>query len=141
MDSGVIQVGQLGIRYIRDGANDKQMGAFELIVPSNANVPPAHSHSLNEEMVYVLEGKLRYSVDQEVRDLSPGESMFTPKGAVHGFSNPFDTTARVLVVLTPDVGAQYFKDVAGVLGAGGPPDKQKLVAVMSQYGLKLPGTP
>ncbi len=137
----MIQVGQLGIRYIRDGANDKQMGAFELIVPPGANVPPAHSHSLNEEMVYVLEGKLRYSVDQEVRDLSPGESMFTPKGAVHGFSNPFESTARVLVVLTPDVGAQYFKDVASVLGAGGPPDKQKLVAVMSQYGLKLPGAP
>src|SRR5262249_14952179 len=123
----VIEIGQLKIRYLRDGAKDGQVGAFELIVPAGSNVPPPHSHSLNEEYLYVLEGKLRYSVDGVIRDLGVGESSFTPKGATHGFSNPFDATARALVVLSPDIGAQYFRDVRAVLGAGGPPDRAKLV--------------
>lgn len=104
----VIQVGKLEIRYLRDGTERRETGAFELIVPPNANVPPPHSHTDNEELIYVLEGTLRYSVDGETRDLKAGESMFTPKGSVHGFSNPFETLAKALVVLSPDIGPGIF---------------------------------
>ena len=68
----VIAVGQLSIRYLRDGAKDKAIGAFEMTVPLGSNVPPPHSHSLNEEYVYILEGRLRYSVNELTRDLAPG---------------------------------------------------------------------
>jgi quercetin dioxygenase-like cupin family protein len=130
-----ISVGQLTIRYLIDGAEKKQMGAFELIIPANAVVPPPHSHRHNEEIIYVLEGKLRYFVNQDARELKPGDSMFTPKDAVHGFSNPFSETVRALVVLSPDVGAQYFRDVAAVVNAEGPPDRTKLLKIMEGYGL------
>jgi hypothetical protein len=50
--------------------------------------------------------------------------MSTPRGAVHQFSNPGSATARALVMMTPDVGAQYFRNVAAVVGAGGPPEGQ-----------------
>ena len=133
-----IHVGQLTIRYLIDGSATGSLGVFELIVPPGSNVPPPHSHSKNEEIVYVLEGRLRYSVNGDSRDLSPGETMFTPKGGVHGFSNPFETTARALITMSPDVGAQYFHDVAEIVQRPGPPDKAALVAVMSRYGLVLP---
>ena len=87
-ESSVIRVGQLSIRYLLDGADAHTMGMFELSVPPGSNVPPPHSHSHNEECVYVLEGTLRYRVGDTTRDLGPGDSMFTPKGTVHGFSNP-----------------------------------------------------
>jgi uncharacterized cupin superfamily protein len=117
----VIPVGQMTIRYLCDGSQEKQMGTFEMIVPPKSNVPPAHSHSNNEELVYVLEGKLHYTVDSETRDLGPGETMSTPMGSTHGFSNPFEIPARVFVVL---------------VNAGGPPDSAKLMEVMAGYGLK-----
>jgi quercetin dioxygenase-like cupin family protein len=136
VEAELIAVGQIQVRYLRDGAGEGQTGAFEMVVPPQSNVPPPHSHSHNEEYIYVLEGRMRYSVNEEVKDLSAGESAFTPKGAVHGFSNPFSEPSRALVVLSPDIGAQYFRDVAAVLGAGGPPDRAKLVQVMDRYGLK-----
>jgi len=135
MDAAEIKVGQLGINYLLDGSRTGSLGLFELIVPPGSNVPPPHSHSNNEEFLYVLAGTLRYSVGAETRDLTPGDSMRTPKGVVHGFSNPFTETARALVVQSPDIGAQYFKDVAVVINAGGPPDRTALVSVMSKYGL------
>jgi quercetin dioxygenase-like cupin family protein len=135
-----INAGQLGIRYLVDGSRTGSMGVFELTVPAGSNVPPPHSHSNNEEIVYVLEGMLRYTVGGETRDLLPGQTMHTPRGTVHGFSNPSDRTARALIVLSPDIGAQYFRDIAAVVNAGGPPDKATLIAVMGRYGL-VPAAP
>jgi quercetin dioxygenase-like cupin family protein len=139
-DDSLIRIGNLTIRYLVDGSQSGAMGLFELEVPPGSNVPPPHSHSHNEECVYVLEGTLRYSVDAVTRDLRPGDWMRTPKGSVHGFSNPHDQNARALIFLAPDVGAQFFRDVADVLNAGGTGDKRALVAVMSRYGL-VPAAP
>lgn len=130
-----IKAGQLTIRYLVDGSKSGSVGMFELEVPPGSNVPPPHSHSNNEEIVYVLEGKLQYAVGNETRDLAPGETMLTPKGTVHRFSNPFSAVARALIILSPDIGAQYFRDVAAVVNAGDPPDKAALVSIMGRYGL------
>ncbi|QQX88336.1 cupin domain-containing protein [Cupriavidus necator] len=135
-----INIGQLSIQYLIDGTATGGMGVFELTVAPGSQVPPPHSHTHNEECVYVLEGILRYSVDGVVRDLVPGEWMFTPRGSVHHFSNPHNGTARALIVLTPDIGAQYFRDVGTIVSAGGPVDPSKLIDVMSRYGL-VPAPP
>ncbi|MGH8291638.1 MAG: cupin domain-containing protein [Steroidobacteraceae bacterium] len=73
----IIRVGQLEIRYVQPGDNTCEVGCFELRVPPGSNVPPPHSHSANEELVYVLEGTLRYTVGSETRDLQPGDCMAT----------------------------------------------------------------
>lgn len=135
-----VKVGQLSIQYLIDGSNSGSMGIFELTIPPGSNVPPPHSHVNNEEIVYVLEGSLRYSVGTDTRDLLPGQTMHTPKGVVHAFSNPFGSTARALIVLSPDIGEQYFKDMGAVVNAGSPPDKAAMVAIMGRYGL-VPAAP
>jgi quercetin dioxygenase-like cupin family protein len=134
----VVKIGQLEIRYLVDGTvTGAGVGMFELTVPPGARVPPAHSHRDNEEVIYVLEGMLRYAVDDEVRDLKQGERMYTPRGSVHAFSNPHDRPARALIVLTPDIGAQYFRDIAEVASAPGGPNPAKMMEVMNRYGLVL----
>jgi quercetin dioxygenase-like cupin family protein len=134
----VIKIGQLEIRYLLDGTvTGAGVGMFELTVPAGARVPPAHSHKHNEEVIYVIEGVLRYTVDGETRDLAPGQRMYTPRGSVHAFSNPHGGLARALVILTPDIGAQYFRDVAEVANAPGEPNPAKMMEVMARYGLVL----
>jgi quercetin dioxygenase-like cupin family protein len=137
----VITIGQLSIRYLMDGTKTGAgSGMFELTVGPGARVPPAHSHRDNEEIVYVLEGKLRYSVDDDVRDLGPGDRMYTPRGSVHAFSNPHDQPAKALVILTPDIGAQYFRDIADIANVPGGPNPAKMAEVMARYGL-VPSPP
>lgn len=137
----VVMIGPLEIRYLMDGTvSGAGFGMFELVVPPGSPVPPPHAHRDNEELVYVLEGKLRYAVGDETRDLMPGDHMYTPRGAVHAFSNPHDRTARALITLTPDIGAQYFRDVAAAISGGTGPDRAKLLEVMARYGLQ-PATP
>lgn len=141
----IIRVGQLQIRYLQEAGNGCEIGCFELTVPPGSNVPPPHSHTANEELVYVLEGTLRHTVGGETKDLQAGESRVTPRGVAHGFSNPHAVTARALVILTPDtIGSQYFRDVGAIVNSAGPPDRAKLIAVMHGYGLESvapPATP
>jgi quercetin dioxygenase-like cupin family protein len=140
MNGHTVHIGQLQIRYLVDGSATEGLGLFEMQVPPGAHVPPPHSHRDNEECVYVLDGVLRYSVGEDTRDLRPGDWMSTPRGIVHHFSNPGAETARALVIMTPDIGAQYFRDVAAVINAGGPPDRARLLEVMTRYGL-VPAAP
>jgi len=133
----VIRVGQIEIRYLQESGNGCEIGSFEMTIPPNAMVPPPHSHTDNEEFIYVLSGTLLYTVDGETRDLGPGESMATPRGSVHAFSNPHSETTRALVVNAPDIGAGYFREIAAILDTGGPPDRSRLLATMEKYGLKL----
>jgi quercetin dioxygenase-like cupin family protein len=136
----VIRVGQIEIRYLQHAGEDRQLGCFEMRVPPGSNVPPPHSHTGSEELIVALEGCLRYTVGDETRDLQAGDSMSTPPGVVHGFSNPHSDWARVLVINTPDIGADYFREVAALVNAGGPPDRAKLAATMQRYGL-VPAAP
>lgn len=46
-------------------------------------MPPARSHSNNEEIVYCPEGTVRTSVGDEVRDLKPCEWGYSPRGVTH----------------------------------------------------------
>ena len=138
--SQVVNVGQIEIRYLVDGADKGGLGLFEMKVPPGAHVPPPHSHTNNEECVYVLDGVLRYRVDDDTRDLQPGEWMSTPRGSVHHFSNPGSEIVRALVMMTPDIGEQYFREVGALAAAGGPPDRAKLMAVMTRFGL-VPAAP
>jgi quercetin dioxygenase-like cupin family protein len=140
MSQQIIKVGQLEINYFVDGAETGGLGLFEMKIPPGSNVPPPHSHTNNEECVYVLEGMLRYTVDDVTRDLQPGEWMSTPRGSVHAFNNPGTETVRALVMLTPDIGAQFFKDVGVLAAAGGPPDRAKFLEIFDRYGL-VPAAP
>ena len=89
MSQQAIKVGQLQVRYLVDGARSGGLGMFELTIPAGAHVPPPHSHTDNEECVYVLEGVLRYTVDDETRDLEPGDWMSTPRG-LYRYDPPVD---------------------------------------------------
>jgi quercetin dioxygenase-like cupin family protein len=131
----VIRVGQLEIRYLQEAENACRIGCFELRVAPGSNVPPPHSHTANDELVYVLEGTLRFTVGGETRDLQTGDSMVTPRGVPHGFSNPHAAVARALVINTPDIGAQYFREMAAIINAAGPPDRQALKSTMQKFGL------
>lgn len=74
MSAAEVKVGQLGINYLLDGSQSGSLGVFELTIPAGSNVPPPHSHSHNEECVYVLEGTLRYTVGTKPAIWAPGRA-------------------------------------------------------------------
>ncbi|MFK0379182.1 cupin domain-containing protein [Pandoraea sp. NPDC090278] len=135
----LITIGSLSMRFLVDGRDTTgHMAMAEMIVQPLAKVPPPHRHVDVDETIHVLDGSLTYRVDDCVRVLNAGDYCFSPRGTVHHFSNPGDVPARALVVFSPaKIGPEYFREVAGVLGAGGPPNLEMMKSVMKRHGLEL----
>jgi quercetin dioxygenase-like cupin family protein len=142
MKKETIKAGQITIDFLMEAADTNGSAAmFEFTVPAGAKVPVAHYHENFDETIYGLAGVITFTVDGEAIDILPGETCFIPRGAVHGFNNLKQEDAKALAVITPALlGPIYFKEVAEIVNAGGPPDVAKLKQVMSKHGL-IPAMP
>lgn len=133
----VINVGQLEMRFLLDGDDTGgRQTVFEFIVPSGSRVPAPHYHEHVDETLYGLEGVLTFTVDGVPHQIGPGDYCFVPRGVVHGFVNHGPETTRTLAMLTPaSIGPEYFRDMAALISAGGPPDPAKIAETMRKHGL------
>jgi quercetin dioxygenase-like cupin family protein len=95
-----------------------------------------HYHKDYDETIYGLEGVITFTVEGRAVNIAPGEACFIPRGAVHGFNNLKQVDAKALAVVTPAlISPDYFRDIATIVTAGGPPDLDKIKAVMAKHGL------
>jgi quercetin dioxygenase-like cupin family protein len=137
MKKAPIRIGQLGINFLLEGADTNgSLAMFEFTVPVGGRVPIPHYHKHYDETVYGLEGEIALTVDGKTVNIGPGESCFIPRGAVHGFKNLKQVDSKALAVVTPAlIGPDFFQEVAAIASAGGPPDVERIKAVMARHGL------
>jgi quercetin dioxygenase-like cupin family protein len=142
MKRETIKAGTITIDFLMEAADSNGSAAmFEFTVPAGVKVPVPHYHENFDETIYGLQGVMTFTVDGERIDIAAGETCFIPRGAVHGFDNFKQQVAKALAVITPALlGPIYFKEVAEIVNAGGPPDVAKLKQVMAKHGL-IPATP
>lgn len=63
-----------------------------------------HKHPDQEEVIYVVGGKVEQWIEREKKILVPGDSAFIPGGMVHASFNTSDADAHVIAILSPCVG-------------------------------------
>jgi quercetin dioxygenase-like cupin family protein len=98
-------------------------GAFALLeyhVPPYGAGLPAHAHAAAAEWVYVVEGMLAGSIDDQTITVKLGELVLVPPSAIHRFWNPAAAPARVLSLFAPAVAeeAELLPPPAPVPGPG-----------------------
>lgn len=79
------------------------------IVTLHVNLKPGkghdfHRHPQQEEVIYVLQGRIEQWVDQEMKVLEVGDAAFIAAGVVHASFNMGQNDAQVLAILGPAVG-------------------------------------
>jgi quercetin dioxygenase-like cupin family protein len=108
------------------------------------NVPPPHIHHREDEVFYVLEGEMTFSVGDQTIKATPGTMVFLPRGVVHSFVIDSEQ-ARILAVATPAGMEGYFQECgvpAPSMTLPPPTDTpyseiQKMMAVAPKYGLEF----
>ena len=137
MKNEVIRVGQIEIKFLLEAVDTTgALAMFEFTVPVGAKVPVPHYHKAYDETIYGVEGVVTFTVEGKSVDIGPGQTCFIPRGAVHGFNNLKPTAVKALAVITPALlGPDFFKEAAAIVNAGGPPDVEKLKAVLLKHGL------
>lgn len=132
-----IRIGQLELQFLLDG-EDTNGGVvmFEFIIPPGAKVPVPHYHKEVDEVIYGLEGVTTTTLDGRTVEISAGERLFIPRGAVHHHDNRKDQPARSLILMTPaTIGPAYFREMSELIKPGVPPDPQKAAEIMQRHGL------
>ena len=132
-----IQLPKILLRMLIDGQRSgASLTMFEMEVEPSGAMPIPHHHVGFDETLYCMAGRLRMMRDRQTVDLGAGEMLHIPRGMVHAFQNPFEETAKVLVVITPGVfGAPFFRDMRELMTGGGPPDPKRVAEVMMRHGL------
>lgn len=132
----IIEFGSFRLRFLREGRDTGgSLDLFELALQPEGRMPLPHYHEAWEETVYGLTGTVTYTVEGVPHPIGPGESLFIPRGKVHGFENRSGAVATCLCILTPGVlGAGYFRELAALL-ASGAPDPAKARDIMLRHGL------
>ena len=103
---------------VRGEQNSGALTVFESL-PAPGEGPPLHSHQSQDEVLYVLEGRLRVRLDEQLGEAPAGSFVFIPHGVPHTWQNVSDVTARLLVLLTP-AGLETFFDRFAELPPGAP---------------------
>jgi quercetin dioxygenase-like cupin family protein len=132
-----IKIGQLELRFLLDGEDtNNQLVMFEMTIPPGAKVPVPHYHKEVDETLYGLEGTLTSIVDGKSIETEPGDRYFIPRGVVHHHDNKGTVVTRTLCVLTPaSIGPAYFREIAGAIHPGIPPDPAAIKTIMLRHGL------
>jgi quercetin dioxygenase-like cupin family protein len=132
----IIDFGSFQLRFLRDKHDTAgSLDMFELTLQPEGRMPVPHYHENWEETVYGVTGMVNYLVDGQSHDIGPGDSLFIPRGKIHGFSNRSGAPATCLCILTPGVlGPEYFRELAALLSTG-QPDPARAKEIMLRYGL------
>jgi quercetin dioxygenase-like cupin family protein len=91
------------------------MGARQLTI-IDARFPPGqghnfHRHPEQEEVIYVIQGRIEQWVDRQKMLLGPGDCAFIRPDEVHASFNVGDVEARIVAIFGPSVGDTGFTAV------------------------------
>jgi quercetin dioxygenase-like cupin family protein len=132
-----------GLMTIHADSQDTN-GQFALIEVSGApgGEPPLHVHKHEDELFYVLEGKLKVYRGDEELILEPGNSGFLPRNVPHTFK-VMSSHVRMLNYITPGGFEGYFREM-GEPATGftapkskTPPALTRIVSVAKRYGISF----
>lgn len=101
--------------------------------------PPPHVHRNEDEVFYVLAGRVEFEVDGERRVGEAGTTVLLPRGSTHTWRVVGDEDARMLIMLMPAGLEDYFRELSGLAGDG-PPDMEAVLEVSARHGIEFPGS-
>ena len=77
-------------------------GAAQLAIVEGNLIPGKghnfHKHPSQEEVMFVVDGRIEQWIDKEKRILGPGDSAFIPPGVVHATFNAGENEAKVMAI-------------------------------------------
>jgi quercetin dioxygenase-like cupin family protein len=128
----------LGIEHrlrLTGADTDGTLTLVEVTIPQGLGIPP-HVHTREDELFHVLDGAVDFTVDGRLHRAASGMTFFGPRGVPHSFTAGTGG-ARLLVTIYPSGLERMFEELSKL--PPGPPDVQRLAAIVGQYGISFAG--
>lgn len=126
------------------GATDNRLGMYEHRMDPGAPGASPHIHREQLEAFYVLDGVVELHLDGKTFAAPRGTFVNVPESMSHGFRNPYQDQATMLIIFTPALNREeYFRGLAELYQDGNRPSEGELLDLMARYDqfeLSLDGT-
>jgi mannose-6-phosphate isomerase-like protein (cupin superfamily) len=120
-----------------------QWSALEYVAPPQFKGPAPHWHKQTTEAFYIVEGELRFQIDEDVKEAKAGEFVVVPPKTVHAWSNPHAAPSKFLVFLSPSGLEKYFEELEVLMReetTWPPADMTKVIALAEKFDTFSPPT-
>jgi mannose-6-phosphate isomerase-like protein (cupin superfamily) len=121
-------------------AGENDVAVVEHVLPAGKLAAPLHRHSREDEISYVLEGRMGVREGEAVGAVEAGEVRVKRRGVWHTFWNPGPDRLRFLEIITPGAFAWYFAEADEILPGTGEPDEAaaaRLADLHEAYGFEM----
>ena len=121
---------------LRGDQSGGKLTAFETVVAPEEG-PPLHTHANEDETLYVVEGRVRFKLGDELQTGPAGSFVFVPRGTPHTFQNVGAGPARMLIHFSPSGMERFFDGFA----ASDAPDSGAFARIGAEAGMSVVGPP
>ena len=125
--------GGLSVRWKVEG--NQTGGRFSVVhhpIAPHALGAPLHYHHNEDELSYVLTGRLGALLGDDVVTAEPGTWVFKPRQQWHTFWNAGETPCEIIEVISPAGFENYFREVAEAWG-----DMPTFTHINQKYALEM----
>lgn len=131
--------------HVRGEQVGGRLSIVEFIAPPG-DMPPLHRHLREDELFYVVDGRMAVHQPRLRQEGERGSAMFAERGVPHAYEVLGDAPATFLVIATPAGFEDFVTEVARAaenlhLPDPSEPDPEKMAAVALRYGIELLGPP
>lgn len=128
----------LGEQIISKVPSRDTAGAYSVIeeVTPPGGGPPPHVHQREDEIFYVIEGKMKFQIGHWSAYAPAGSVIAAPRNVAHAFKNVGDAPSKMLVVIMPGVFDEFFLRLHDMAGQG-PPAMDAVEQLAAEYGVRF----
>ena len=97
--------------------------------------PPPHYHVNEDELFYVISGRVGFLVNDKWHKVGPGGTAFMPRGVVHTFKNVGNQPSRMLIMTMPSGIEKFYARCAEEFAKPGGADMSRLAEIGAAHGI------
>ena len=125
--------GGLGVEWKVNGADTaSRYAVIHHPIAPHALAAPLHFHHNEDELSFVLRGRLGALLGDQVVTADAGTWVFKPREQWHTFWNPDDEPCEIIEIISPAGFEDYFREVAASWG-----DLNKFAEINRKYSLEM----
>ncbi len=118
--------------HIKTSDLPAEVSLTELVLAPKMLGAPPHIHQDEDEIFVILSGRVHFLAGSEEVVGKTGTIAALPRGHFHGFWNPYDEPATILLMITPGHFEEFFGDVEAAIQEGGPKSPPEIGAIIAQ---------
>ena len=124
------------VTMLLDGQHTAGKFAMWTEVTPPGGGPPAHYHLNEEELFYVISGRVGFLLNDKWHEVGPGGTASMPRGVLHTFKNVGDQPSNMVIMTMPSGIEKFFARCAEEFAKpGGPPEMQRLFEIGVEHGI------